>query len=83
MTSQKEINIIISNEENLNSLNKDKIENSSILSPKKTLEIKSIIETSPEVKSHFIRNETLSPQNIIDSEKMELNNKNFPSKELF
>ena len=49
MTSQKEINIIISNEENLNSLNKDKIENSSILSPKKTLEIKSIIETSPEV----------------------------------
>ena len=83
MTSQKEINIIISNEENLNSVNKDKIENSSILSPKKTLEIKSIIETSPEVKSHFIRNETLSPQNIIDSEKMELNNKNFPSKELF
>ena len=50
MTSQKEINIIISNEENLNSVNKDKIENSSILSPKKTLEIKSIIETSPEVK---------------------------------
>ena len=84
MTSEKELNLIKSNNNQelvLNDINE-------ISSPKNTPQIRSIIETSPEINSKIIRARMLSPQNSkdkIDSmlEKMELNTKYFPSKESF
>ena len=84
MTSEKEVNLIKSNNNQelvLNDINE-------ISSPKNTPQIRSIIETSPQINSKIIRARMLSPQNSkdkIDSmlEKMELNTKYFPSKESF
>ena len=84
MTSEKELNLIISNNNQELSSN----DTNEISSPKNTPQIRSIIETSPEINSKIIRARMLSPQNSkdkIDSmlEKMELNTKYFPSKESF
>ena len=84
MTSEKELNLIISNNNQEIGLN----DTNEISSPKNAPQIRSIIETSPQINSKIIRARMLSPQNSkdkIDSmlEKMELNTKYFPSKESF
>ena len=62
MTSEKELNLIKSNNNQelvLNDINE-------ISSPKNTPQIRSIIETSPEINSKIIRARMLSPQNSKD-----------------
>ena len=62
MTSEKEVNLIKSNNNQelvLNDINE-------ISSPKNTPQIRSIIETSPQINSKIIRARMLSPQNSKD-----------------